>query len=106
MDITGPEHAGRFPAAEWCVGAHDLRAMCQRAAASYALCTAPPQRSSLFGSEPRVRRPVVLLVVFGVLLVLVGVTATAQAAMVSTYASTSAISSTVDGDVGTLRTFV
>ena len=60
----------------------------------------------MFGSEPRVRRPVVLLVVFGVLLVLVGVTATAQAAMVSTYASTSAISSTVDGDVGTLRAFV
>jgi diguanylate cyclase (GGDEF)-like protein len=60
----------------------------------------------LFGSEPRVRRPVVLLVVFGVLLVLVGVTATAQAAMVSTYASTSAIAATVDADVGTLRAFV
>ena len=48
----------------------------------------PALRWRLFGSEPRVRRPVVLLVVFGVLLVLVGVTATAQAAMVSTYAST------------------
>ena len=60
----------------------------------------------MFGSEPRVRRPVVLLVVFGVLLVLVGVTATAQAAMVSTYASTSAIAATVDADVGTLRAFV
>jgi diguanylate cyclase (GGDEF)-like protein len=60
----------------------------------------------LFGSEPRVRRPVVLLVVFGVLLVLVGVTATAQAAMVSTYASTSAIGATIDADVGTLRAFV
>jgi diguanylate cyclase (GGDEF)-like protein len=45
-------------------------------------------------------------VVFGVLLVLVGVTATAQAAMVSTYASTSSISSTVDGDIATLRAFV
>ena len=64
------------------------------------------QRYRLFGSEPRVRRPVVLLVVFGVLLVLVGVTATAQAAMVSTYASTSEISSTVDSDVGTIRAFV
>ncbi len=60
----------------------------------------------MFGSEPRVRRPVVLLVVFGVLLVLVGITATAQAAIVSTYASTSSIASTVDGDVGTLRAFV
>ena len=58
-------------------------------------------RWRLFGSEPRVRRPVVLLVVFGVLLVLVGVTATAQAAMVTTYASTSSIAATVDADVGT-----
>jgi diguanylate cyclase (GGDEF)-like protein len=60
----------------------------------------------VFGSEPRARRPVVLLVVFGVLLVLVGVTAAAQALMVSTYASTSSIASTVEGDVGTIRAFV
>jgi diguanylate cyclase (GGDEF)-like protein len=41
-----------------------------------------------------------------VLLVLVGVTATAQAVMVSTYASSSSIASTVEGDVATVRGFV
>ena len=46
----------------------------------------------MFGSEPRVRKPVLLLLVFGVLLVLVGITATAQAVMVSAYASTSTFS--------------
>jgi len=61
---------------------------------------------TVFGSEARVRRPAVLIVVFGVLLVLVGVTATAQAVMVSTYASTSTVASIVDGDVGTIRSLV
>jgi diguanylate cyclase (GGDEF)-like protein len=46
-----------------------------------------------------------LLLVFGVLLVLVGITATAQAFMVSAYASTSTFSSIVDGDVATVRGF-
>jgi diguanylate cyclase (GGDEF)-like protein len=62
--------------------------------------------TTVFGSEARVRRPAVLIVVFGVLLVLVGVTATAQAMMVSTYASTSTVASIVDGDVGTIRSLV
>ncbi len=48
----------------------------------------------------------VLIVVFGVLLVLVGVTATAQSVMVSTYASAATLSSIVDGDVATVRGFV
>ena len=60
----------------------------------------------MFGSETRVRRPAVLIVVFGVLLVLVGVTATAQAVMVSTYASTTTVRSIVDGDIGTIRSLV
>jgi diguanylate cyclase (GGDEF)-like protein/putative nucleotidyltransferase with HDIG domain len=47
-----------------------------------------------------------LIVLFGVLLVLVGVTATAQSIMVSTYASTATLSSIVDGDVATVRGFV
>ena len=64
--------------------------MCVRAAASRSVHV-PVMRSRLFGSETRVRRPAVLIVVFGVLLVLVGVTATAQAVMVSTYASTSTV---------------
>jgi diguanylate cyclase (GGDEF)-like protein len=41
-----------------------------------------------------------------VLLVLVGITATAQAVMVSAYASTSTFTSITDGDVATLRGFV
>jgi diguanylate cyclase (GGDEF)-like protein len=48
----------------------------------------------------------VLIVVFGVLLVLVGVTATAQAVMVSSYASTSTVASIVHGDIGTVRSLV
>ncbi len=60
----------------------------------------------MFGSEPRVRKPVLLLLVFGVLLVLVGITATAQAVMVSAYASTSTFSSIVESDVATVRGFV
>lgn len=47
-----------------------------------------------------------MLLVFGVLLVLVGITASAQAVMVSAYASTSTFSSIVDGDVATIRGLV
>jgi diguanylate cyclase (GGDEF)-like protein len=60
----------------------------------------------VFGTEPRVRRPVVLILVFGTLLVLVGITATAQAVMVSAYASSSTLSSIVKSDVATVRGFV
>ena len=48
----------------------------------------------------------VLLVVFGVLVALVGVTATSQAVMVSVYASTSTLNAIVQSDVATLRGFV
>jgi diguanylate cyclase (GGDEF)-like protein len=58
------------------------------------------------GSRTPTRKPVLLVVVFGVLLVLVGITATAQAVMVSAYASGSTFTSIVDGDVATLRGFV
>ena len=60
----------------------------------------------MLGSESRPRRRVLLTVVFGVLLVLVGITATAQALMVSAYASASALSSVVEGDAATVRGFV
>jgi diguanylate cyclase (GGDEF)-like protein len=59
----------------------------------------------VFGSRPVTRKPVLLLLVFGVLLVIVGITATAQAVMVSAYASSSTFSSIVDGDVATVRGF-
>ena len=60
----------------------------------------------MFGSRPRPKKPLLLVVVFGVLLVLVGITATAQAVMVSAYASGSTLNSIVDGDVATLRGFI
>jgi diguanylate cyclase (GGDEF)-like protein len=49
---------------------------------------------------------VLLTIVFGVLLAIVGVTATAQAVMVSVYASTSTLNSIVQSDVATVRGFV
>jgi diguanylate cyclase (GGDEF)-like protein len=49
---------------------------------------------------------VLLLVVYGVFLVVVGVTATAQTALVSLHFSTAAINSTVASDVAIVRTFV
>jgi diguanylate cyclase (GGDEF)-like protein len=59
----------------------------------------------VFGSRPATRKPVLLLLVFGVLLVIVGITATAQAVMVSAYASSSTFSSIVESDVATVRGF-
>jgi diguanylate cyclase (GGDEF)-like protein len=55
---------------------------------------------------PRQVRPVLLLVVYGVFLVVVGVTATAQTALVSLHFSTAAINSAVASDVAIVRTFV
>jgi diguanylate cyclase (GGDEF)-like protein len=48
---------------------------------------------------------VLILLVFGVLLVIVGITASAQAVMVSAYASTATFSSIVESDVATIRGF-
>jgi diguanylate cyclase (GGDEF)-like protein len=60
----------------------------------------------VFGRPVRPRPPVLLMLVFGVLLVLVGITATAQAVMVSAYATSSTLRSVVDADVATVRGFV
>ncbi len=60
----------------------------------------------MFGTEARVRRPVLLILVLGVLLVLVGVTATTQTIMVSSHASASTLAAIVDSDVATVRGFV
>jgi len=59
-----------------------------------------------FGTQVRIRRPVLLLLVLGVLLVLVGITAAAQTVMVSAYASSSTLRSVVESDVATVRGFV
>jgi diguanylate cyclase (GGDEF)-like protein len=59
----------------------------------------------VFGSRPVARKPILVLLVFGVLLVIVGITASAQALMVSAYATSSTFSTIVDGDVATVRGF-
>jgi len=55
---------------------------------------------------PRQVRPVLLLVVYGVFLVVVGVTATAQTALVSLHATTAAVNNAAASDVAIVRTFV
>ena len=52
---------------------------------------------SVFGSEPRIRRPVLLLLVYGAFLVLVGVTASAQASMVTSHFTEAATNAVVGG---------
>jgi diguanylate cyclase (GGDEF)-like protein len=61
---------------------------------------------SVFGSEPKVRRPVLLILVYGVFLALVGITATAQAVIVSTHFMVASINDTVGSDSATARAFV
>ncbi len=62
--------------------------------------------TGFFGATPRAPRQVLLLIVFGVLLAVVGVTATAQAVMVTVYSSTSTLNSILASDLATIRGFV
>ena len=58
-----------------------------------------------FGARARPPRPVLLLIVLGVFLVIIGVTATAQAMMVSVYSSRTAFDAIIGSDLATLRGF-
>jgi len=58
------------------------------------------------GSQPRIRRPVLLLLVYGAFLALVGITATAQATMVSAHFSAATLNDVVGSDAATIRAFV
>ncbi|MFL5779440.1 MAG: hypothetical protein ACJ761_10945, partial [Chloroflexota bacterium] len=60
----------------------------------------------MFGTPARIRRPVLLILVYGVFLVIVGVTAAAQAVMVSAHFSTTTLNSTVQTDAALVRAFV
>jgi diguanylate cyclase (GGDEF)-like protein len=60
----------------------------------------------VFGSLPRAPKPIVLLIVFGLFLVVVGVTTTAQTMLVSAHFSNAALNEIVGGDAGTVRSFV
>ena len=58
------------------------------------------------GSQRTTRRPFLLLLVYGVFLAIVGITATAQAAMVSAHFSAATLNDVVGSDAATIRTFV
>jgi diguanylate cyclase (GGDEF)-like protein len=58
------------------------------------------------GSQPRIRRPILLLLVYGAFLAIVGITATAQAAMVSAHFSVATLNDVVGSDAATIRVFV
>ncbi|HEV7809851.1 MAG TPA: HD domain-containing phosphohydrolase [Candidatus Limnocylindrales bacterium] len=60
----------------------------------------------VFGSLPRVPKPVLLLIVYGMFLVVVGVTAMAQTILVSVDFSNAALTQVVGSDAGTVRSFV
>ena len=59
-----------------------------------------------FGARTRPPRPVLLMIVLGVFLVIVGVTATAQAMMVTVYSSRTAFDAIIGSDLATIRGFV
>src|SRR5262245_46521175 len=60
----------------------------------------------VFGTSPRPRRPLLLVLVYGAFLALVGITATAQAVMVSAHFSSASLTDVVGGDAATTRAFV
>ena len=60
----------------------------------------------MFGSQPRIRRPVLLVLVYGVFIALIGITASAQAVMVSAHFSAATLNDVVGSDATTIRTFV
>ena len=59
----------------------------------------------MFGTEVRVRRPILLLLVFGAFVALVGITASAQSSMVTSNVTDLVVKSVVDGDATTIRKF-
>ena len=58
------------------------------------------------GPQPKMPRPILLLLVYGVFLALVGITATFQATMVSQHFSAATLNDVVGSDAATVRTFV
>jgi diguanylate cyclase (GGDEF)-like protein len=60
----------------------------------------------MFGSEPRIRRPILFIIVFGAFLVLAGITATMQAGIVSTHVTAATLNGVVGSDAATTRAFV
>ena len=61
---------------------------------------------TMFGTPRHAQRPVLLIIVFGVFIAIVGVTAVAQILLVSAHFSTSTLNSVVGTDAALVRTFV
>lgn len=59
-----------------------------------------------FGARPSVPKPMVLMIVFGVFLAILGVTAAAQTLVVARHVTNAAITATISSDAATVRTFV
>ena len=59
----------------------------------------------MFGSRVRLPRPVLLIIVYGIFLVIVGITAMSQAIMVSVQFSSATLEAAVGSDAATIRTF-
>src|SRR3954447_745026 len=57
----------------------------------------------MLGSRPGTRRPPLLILVFGAFLVVIGITATAQAVIVSLHFSTGTLNTIVASDSATVR---
>ena len=60
----------------------------------------------MFGSEPRIRRPILFMIVFGAFLALAGITATTQAGIVSAHLTAATLNGVVGSDAATTRAFV
>ena len=60
----------------------------------------------MFGSEPRIRRPILFIIVFGAFLALAGITATVQAGIVSAHLTAATLNGVVGSDAATTRAFV
>ncbi|HEU5224418.1 MAG TPA: hypothetical protein VFV29_01325, partial [Actinomycetota bacterium] len=60
----------------------------------------------VFGTPRRVGRPVLLILVYGVFMVIVGLTAVAQTVLVSADFSATTLNSTVGADAAMVRLFV
>ena len=64
------------------------------------------QPATTFGARGRVPRPVLLILVYGIFLVIVGLTAVAQTAMVSADLSATTLNTTAGADAALVRLFV
>jgi diguanylate cyclase (GGDEF)-like protein len=71
-----------------------------------AIALGSARASTHFGARSRAQRPVLLMIVFGLFLLIVGVTTLGQAALIAGQISSATIRATVASDAAVVRTFV